>query len=473
LKARRGQIALYLVLVLVAITVLVLMNVNVFLAVRAKNHATASGDAAALAAAGVQADLLREIGEENVIRLQAALRNEYPDYDWEGRRDCNDRIRRLCFLSPLRALSVAAKAAIQAVDSNSADVESFEDQSMRKILEQHVFDVRNVYVQDTELYPEPWEGAWEEYAQELELQLGGDGLVAGPENCEFADAYEQYPLLSQGFYRAIAGRLWCWFKYNGSWIFDCDSHAMPRPVRSHAYAHFNSEIYSLHLSVKPLPEVLDAEWTNVIMRITGCSREEIAQSWMLTNGMHRFAFYDGRWNAWSSYPRIRFNPMQFPIMGPVRPEYDVLGCAALCRVRRQVPDVLAERESDDSAYSWTAAAKPFGTEHNLDGDTDVVTCLKRLVTPVDWQVRLVPVDSVGGRDLHTADAEWMEHVRDHVPRYLENGPDGLMSCWYCRQLVAWEVPGFRKEGEQWLEVNADRCEPVGGGDHCGGTAHAH
>ena len=51
MKARHGQVALYLVAVLVAIAVLVFMNVDVFLAIRAKNHATNAGDAAAIAAA--------------------------------------------------------------------------------------------------------------------------------------------------------------------------------------------------------------------------------------------------------------------------------------------------------------------------------------------------------------------------------------------------------------------------------------
>ena len=104
----------------------------------------------------------------------------------------------------------------------------------------------------------------------------------------------------------------------------------------------------------------------------------------------------------------------------------------------------------------------------------MVTCLKRLVLPVTWSVRLVPVDSVGGRDLHTADAEWMSHVRDHLPDYLEQGVLGLSGCWYCQQLTKWEDPGFRREGEQWLRVNADSCRrPTGPGEYYGGTAHAH
>lgn len=468
MRARRGQVAVYLVLVLLAIIVLALMNVNVFLAVRAKNHATLAGDTAALEAARIQGELLRLIGEENRRRLVDAVNNRMPDYDWEGRRQCDDQIRRWCFLGPLRALSEASAAAAAAAPPGG--LEAFETASMQEILKQHVFDIRSVYSQDTELFPEPWEGAWEEYAQELELRLG-TGLTAGPENCEFADAYEQYPLLSQGFYRAIAGKLWCWFRFNGDWIFDRDSHSMPQPVRPRASERANSEIYSLHLSIRPLPEILDDEWTNVILRVTGCSREDIENSWALTNQMHQFAFYDERWNTWSEYPRIRFNPSQFPIVGPVRKEFDVLGGAAICRVRRMVPDMLSDEEG--SPYQWTAGAKPFATEVNLEGEPDKVTCLKRLVTPLLWHPRLVPVDSVGGRDLHTADPEWMEHVRHHIPQYLADGPGNLPGCWYCQQLSQWERDEFRQEGRDWLERNVDRCIPVGPGQYSGGTAHAH
>lgn len=52
MKARSGQVAVYLVLALVAIVVLVLMNVGAFLAVSARNRTMNGGDAAALSVAG-------------------------------------------------------------------------------------------------------------------------------------------------------------------------------------------------------------------------------------------------------------------------------------------------------------------------------------------------------------------------------------------------------------------------------------
>ena len=99
MKAKKGQAALYLILVLAAVTVLVLANVGTFLAVRAKNHTMNAGDAAALAAARRQAELLNEIGRLN-------LRHAEADYvgDWERAREIVEKQRRLCFLGPLDCL---------------------------------------------------------------------------------------------------------------------------------------------------------------------------------------------------------------------------------------------------------------------------------------------------------------------------------------------------------------------------------
>ena len=71
MKTSRGQAALYLVMALVGIMMLVLANVGAFLSVRAKNRAMNAGDAAALAAARRQAELLNEIGRLNLRHAEA------------------------------------------------------------------------------------------------------------------------------------------------------------------------------------------------------------------------------------------------------------------------------------------------------------------------------------------------------------------------------------------------------------------
>ena len=61
MKARNGQVALYLVMALLAIAVLMLVNVNAFLAVRSKNRMMNAVDEATIAAAKHQGYLLNEI----------------------------------------------------------------------------------------------------------------------------------------------------------------------------------------------------------------------------------------------------------------------------------------------------------------------------------------------------------------------------------------------------------------------------
>ena len=146
---RRGQVALYLVFVLVAIVVLVMANVGVYLAVTAKNRAMNAGDAAALAVAQLQRDLLDEIGQLNVDHLTAAIENRESDC-----RDIQATQARRCFLGPLEGIRRGNEAARE----NGAKA----NEEMRDLLKQHVIDIRLQYATTPELYPEPWDGAWEE-----------------------------------------------------------------------------------------------------------------------------------------------------------------------------------------------------------------------------------------------------------------------------------------------------------------------
>lgn len=460
MTARSGQIALYLAAVLAALAVLAVMNVSVFLSVRAKNRAMNAGDAAALAVARHQGELLNRIGADNLAHLKAALEN-----DEAACEEIMTRQRRTCFLDPLEGLRLGNEAARR----NGVDRDA--SAGMRRLLREHATAVRTEYANNPELYPPPWEGAWEEFATALETHVGalGDGLVVGPDNVEFADAWQCFPLLSQQFYHAIAGRNWCWFHFNGAWLFGRDSHTMPRPDFSDPQRQDNSEVYSLHLTFRPLPQILDEEWTNIVMKLTDCTPADIQRSTLLTNQLQRWAFYDAQWRDW--WEMDPDGPWDFPVVGKVKEEYDVRGCAAVCRVANRFEDFVSAR--DERMVRWVAAAKPFGTVENLDGETDKVTALKRLVTPAFTAARLVPIDAVGATDLSTADVAWMDHVRVHLPGYFESGPRDN-GCFYCRQLVLWERPSFRTEGKNWLERHAGTCvRPAGGVGGHGGTPHGH
>lgn len=464
MKARTGQIALFLVMILAVICVLAVMNVGSFLCIRAKNRAMNAGDAAALAVAKYQGELLNEIGTLNVAHLQAALAN-----DEAKCAEIMERQLRTCFLAPVKGISVGSEAARK---NHAASWKHDSDDKWKEFFRAHVADIRSVYANDPQSYPEPWSGAWLEFASELELQIS-PRLYAWPENAEFADLRESFPLAAQAFYSAIAGRAWCWFHFHGMWLLSRSSDQMPLPDFTEPEVHFNSEIYPLHLKFEPLPEVLDATWTEIVKRVAGCSEAEIAASYLITNGTQKWAFYDSRWNRWSTYDGIAYNPDEFPSIGNVKPQYDVLGCAAICRIMYGARDLFASDERS-VGVDWTAAAKPFGTVANADGDMDVVTALNRFVVPAFETMRLVPVDSVGGRDLHTADVEWMIHLKHHIrssPYYTAPNPSG---CWYCAQLKLWDDPFFRRQGEEWLRLNSSTCtRPTGSGSHHGGTSHGH
>lgn len=460
MKAHRGQVAPYLAAVLVAVAVLAVMNVGVFLSVRAKNRAMNAGDAAALAVARYQGELLNRIGADNIAHLKAAL-----DDDAAECEEIMLRQRRACFLDPLEGLRLGNEAA------RRNGIESDGSGGMLRILREHAVTIRTGYAANPELYPPPWENAWEEYATTLETYVGalGGGLVAGPDNVEFADEWQCFPLLSRQFYHAVAGRNWCWFHFNGAWLLDRDSHTMPRPDFSSPQRQDNSEIYSLHLTFRPMPQVLDKTWTNVVMKLTGCSESDIMRSTLITNQLQQWAFYDSRWRDWWEMdPDGAWN---FPVVGKIKSEYDVRGCAAVCRIANQAPNLTSG--DGERLVKWVAAAKPFGTVENLDGETDKVTALNRFVTPAFTDARLVPIDAVGGKDLATADVEWMDHVRVHLPQYFEAGPRAN-GCYYCGQLVLWERATFRNEGKNWLKRNAGTCvRPTGSGDWHGGTPHGH
>ena len=457
---RRGQVAVYLVAALVAVAVLMVMNVSLFLAVRAKNRAMNAGDAAALAVARRQGELLNEIGRLNVEHLKAALAD-----DAEECARIMERQARLCFLGPLECIRIGNEAA------RANGVKRDGSGGMLRILREHVTDIRTKYAEAPDLYPEPWEGAWAEYADALESVVGtlGDGLVAGPDNVEFADSWRCVPLLSQQFYNAVAGRCWCWFHFNGEWMFDCDSHNMPRPDFASPAPNWNSEVYPLHLTFGPI-ERFDEEWRGIVMKLAGCTESDIAGSRLLTSESQRWAFFDGLWRTWSEMDPD--GERRFPVVGRVKEEYDVRGCAAVCRVAEGFDDLVDG--SEGLAAGWAAAAKPFGTVEGLGGGVEKVTALNGFVTPAFTDARLVPLDAVGGADLATADAAWMDHVRRHLPDYFTFGPVSNGGCWYCARLVEWENPVLRAEGRRWLSLYGETCtRPAGGGYAYGGTQHGH
>lgn len=473
---RRGQVAVYLLVTLVALTLLALLNVDVFNSVRAKMRTENAGDAAALAAARRQGELLNEIGRLNLEHISAAIACD--------RQRCDEivlRQRKLALLGPLDALRQANEAAKKNGQERRRQFE--------EILLEHAQVVRVVYGgggQGADPYPESWPGAWKAYAMEIE-QVAGEGLAAGADNIEFYNYATGHPLLEQDFYHAIAGRNWCWFKFHWPSLLEQYSGYdswWDLPAQGHGQSFVNSEVFSLHVAAvqcpilerigrKKLVEILEATGTRLPGGVP-FSEEDLAKCSILTNLTETWFFFEpGAWREWGEMdPFGGFEdngPM--PTVGPVKPEYNVRGAAAICRCVSDVPAVAVDGKSKTT---WTAAAKPFGSIE-LEGYEGAlpVTAAVYFILPVFSATRLVPIDSVGGRDLATADWDWVEHVRKHLGLYLERGPFPR-NCYWCRQLVAWENPVLRSTGATWLKFNGDTCRrPKGGGGGHGGTAHAH
>ena len=461
MKVRKGQVAVYLVLVLVAICFLMLMNVGAYLSVSSKNKAMNAGDAAALAVAKHQGELLNRIGTLNTEHLKAAIED-----DEERCRDIENEQMELSLLGPVEGIEIGNVAARE----NGAE----RSDRMRKILSQHVIDIRRNYINNPDLYPEAYEGAWEAYAQRIEVAIGG-GIWAGPDNIEFIDAWGDHTLLTKCFYNAVAGRNWCWFYFRPGILGPYSSFRDWAPLpNSDADLRkrwcVNSEIYSLHVTVV-MGSAVTLLGKDLIMKLTGVSEDDFKKSSLIKDPSHKWMFYDDAY--WRKWLEIDPATSGFPVIGGVKREYDTRGCAAACRVEREFANMTG---SGDRKAVWTGAAKPFGTVENEDGEIDVVTSLRNgFVLPSFTDVRLVPLDSVGGSDLSTADADWMDHVKVHLPLYLRNGPNGLSQCWYCRQLVMWEKPSFRQSGKEWLKSHSGECERNASGSIYGrgGTPHGH
>ena len=475
---RRGQVAIYLLTVLVALFLVALLNVDAFGFVRGKHRAQNAGDAAALAAARKQGRLLNEIGRLNVEHIIAAVGNDAEECE----RIAMDQ-RRLVLLGPVDGLRLASRAA----KKNGMKVRD----EFAEILRDHIADIRLVYMDGTnsegEPYPEPYPGAWGEYAAKIE-EVVSEGLACGPDNVEFYGAQGGHYLLMKDFYHAVAAENWCWFRWKAEGLLDGYSSYhdwAPLPVRDERSME-NSEIFSLHVRAwqGAITDILDTNEIRHICREYGggeIPQEELEKSYVITNREQVWFFFEGgrpgdggyNWGRWFNGLALAGDDdgYDFPIVGEIKPEYNVRGCAAICRCVNDVEAVAAEGVS---SVAWAAAAKPFGTVQNFEGETDVATALKSFVVPCFSHVRLVPLDSVGGRDLSTADYGWVTHVRKHLGPYLDDGPRHAHECFYCLQLQTWERRSFRESGRRWLRYYSDTCiRGSGGGGSRGGTSHGH
>ena len=466
MKARSGQVALYLVMALLAIAVLTMVNVNAFLAVRSKNRMMNAVDGAAIAAAKCQGELLNEIGRLNVEHLRAAIEGR----PWED----SARMRELAFLGPVDGIRRANAAA---ADWGYRDGEA--PQALTGFFD-HIAEIRN----NPDLYPPTEDGVnlWHVYADALALALGGSPAVL-PGYMEMVNPGSSGLFANNGFYDVLSAKAWCWFTIGGNAQYlDGDPSQVEPYEITPVEVPENSEVFSLHVTYKTWMESEWADewrgtgfserWTNFVCRVTGLSPESFTNSYA-ASPTQVWAFYDDMWRTWST----TYNPDNFPIAGTIKPEYDVAGCVASCMMLGHIQQLGRDDEDrrSDKTTLVTAEAKPLGTVEGLDGETAPVTAYNRFIAPsypggkIFTEAQLVLMGSVPRAPGCSMEPCWYDHVKKHSPQNPAAG------CGYCRLWQQWSEPSFRAQIRSWLQQNADSCRTSGKGGTVekGGYPYAH
>lgn len=465
-KHRSGQAVIYLVMAVVVLLFAALWSADIHRIIFVKDRSQNAGDAATLAAARWQASSLNLLGELNLMHAIALAVGDHASVSLIT----NTQVR-LCFSGPMAGMAAAQQAAkLNGIHVNDEYTEFVRD---------HAATVRNVYttpVGGEMLFPEPYEGAWDEYATMLET-LAADGIAAGADNAVlYTDAVGGHTLLTRDFYEAIAGRSWCWFFLNAPGLLeDYTEYTWWPGLPMVQFQHFgNSEFFSLAVdgSQRALTSLISEASLQAAAEEAGLAMvADASNQWARADQI--WCTYAGdRWGRWEALDR------PFPMTGTVRPEYDYQGADAVTRVQAQLdrftPGADGQGARKDSV-TWTAAGKPFGY---LDAEgTAIMPNSYGFVLPAFREVRLMPIDAASMPGGGSFDLDWRRHVVEHLPAYMERGPAaGDPSCWYCAQLVTWEVPAFRQEGVSWLGLYSSRCtvQPPGdGGGGGGGSRHAH
>ncbi len=469
--SRAGQAVVFLLLAFTALVFVLLLNVDLHRIIQRKDQTQNAGDAAALAAARWQGATLNLVGELNLLHVLALAAQDPAAVD-----AITNMQTRLCFTGPLTGLFAAQIAA--------KNNHIFVDPDMTGLLTDHAATVRTRYsaMIDGEMYyPEPWPGAWPEYADMIQ-QVASDGISAGPDNAQFfSDPSSGHTLLEKGFYDAVLGRNWCWFYLHVRGLLDGYSsfHDWPPIPEPNAAAYGDSEIFGVGVkpTAVPMRLLFDANSLYDLIAGAGLSAPSAAAlaATNVMDAVETWFFYDRtKWTAWDLISAS--GPDPFPAAGPVRAEYDYAGADAVVRVYatvdRMTPNIEGGNQSDKVV--WSAAAKPFGCLE-ADGLKARPDSAASFVLPAFRDVRLIPVDAASGADNSTSDFEWMRHVKSHLPTYVDLGPQPSQSdCRYCRALCLWEQASFREEGSAWLSVNSGLCRiPSGGGGHGGSSRRGH
>ncbi len=456
---RRGQTIVLFMMVLVALALILFWVMDLHRILHIKSRSTTAGDSAALAAARFQALTLNLVGELNIMQA-VALCND----DAAAANTIADVQARLCFTGPMTAL-VASQIAAK-------NNHIFANDDFTEELNRHADEVEDydTYTGSGMLFPEPYPGAWQEYADMIRA-VATEEVAAAPDNASYyTDRGSSHTLLSKSFYDAVAAQNWCWFYNHAPSLlesyrnfFPCWWNDLP-PLERRPYT--NCEYFGLGLA--PLRVAL-IDITS-FRDLSDAASEQGLESGLrnntnLTETVATWYVYGNNWGSWSAIDVYGSNP--FPLVGPVKPQYNYSGADAVTRVLAGLDRISPSQEGGGSGDQilWTAAAKPFGYLED-----EMLPTSLNMVVPAYRDIRLIPVDASSGGGGGAFDLEWRFHTDSHLPPYMDNGTAALKSgCYYCAQLRTWEQRSFRQSGIAWLNLYSDKCEsPAGGGGGGGG-----
>lgn len=470
--ARDGQAIVFVLMVLVILAFVALWQFDLHKTLFVKFKSRNAGDGAALAGARWQGVSLNLIGELNILQAVAISQSlAAGDTNFVEAKAIGDLAARVAFTGPM----VGFLSSQQAAKNNGI----FVDSDYTREVADHADEVRNDYPVN---YPDPPyhndpepPTAWEDYADMIG-EVASLGIAVSPDNVHYFNDYVNYEhmLLNPSFYDAIATKDWCWFYYNAYNLiqtYQSFNDWPPLPIYNEPRPA-NAEYCSLGL--RRISRL--SSFGAVTMTNTPLTPQDLVQKiseltdppTQLTNGIinvdANWLFYsDFRWLPWTSYIGD-----DFPFRTEIKPEYDVLGADNAVRlgidVDRITPGVAT------ATVAWSAAAKPLGL---LENNTRISQY--GLVLPGFTDVRMIPVDA-STAPLGGTRPGWGAHIHDDLPAYVAGGPGaGNPACWYCQQLVTWELAEFRTEGLDWIRDHHGECwtPPPGGGGSGGGSHRGH
>lgn len=449
LKARTGQAIVLLLTLLIAMAMLSFWILDIRTFIMQRLMTQDAGDAAALAAARWQAAGLNLCGELNLIQAYMLADDKENIYAAQNLHELRARIQLTTpILAAHAAQLVAEKNGLPEIPEGTEYVRNF---------------------RDTTLLEGFYEGA-EDDLRDMLIILASEPIRAVPMTGVFEEAEFHNYLIDESFYDAILSQNWCFFYKNP--FLSRFSHRRdfgPLPKMRMA-PFFDLHLSSMQSSLEDL--VIINTLSNQLVSIghpelpsprndledSQAKKERYAESIYVENVGSlpiEWTTYDMKyWGPWTS-----MHPGELPIQGRLIEAYDYDGANIALSVQLE-------------NTSWTAAAKPFG-KVGEDNPT-----LYDLTLGGFDSVRLVPVDAT---DIGTSgfNFTWLNHIRHHVVRYMDNGKKELESgCSYCSALKKWEDPAFRQSILSWLaEYGDDFCRPCcnggsPGGDD-GGTRYGH